>query len=118
MLHRTNFRLPGILLLTAYLSVLFLNTLERHYHILPEGGVIYHVHPFQQDNNQSTKQHTHTPGELIDIHSNLFDFQNITLVMGVQHAEPIIHWIIYPYQIPFITKTSLTNLSLRAPPVV
>jgi hypothetical protein len=118
MLHRKNIHITGIVLLTGYLSVLFLNTRERHYHILPEGGVIYHVHPFQQDKNQSSDKHTHTSGDLIDLQSNLFDAQNITRGMGVQNVEPVIQWITYLYRIPFIAKHTFNNLSLRAPPVV
>jgi len=49
------------LVLPATFALLFNNTSNKHYHLLPNGEVIVHSHPFNKD---TETQHSHTSKEL------------------------------------------------------
>jgi hypothetical protein len=104
-------------LLAGYLSTTYSITSNKHYHILPNGKIVYHVHPFGNDNDHPIKNHTHTPDETIDFQCNTFDF--------FESSSPLVNNIISKfyfevnpvYTAPVYTKIIHYSLSLRAPPV-
>lgn len=64
-LTRYTIRTVALLLIPAYLLVQANSVMNRHKHILPDGSVVYHAHPFSKSaEEESKKQHTHTDQEL------------------------------------------------------
>ena len=117
MLQCTNIRFPGFALLAIYLAALFITSHERHYHRLPQGEVICHIHPFQQDKSEKEAPHTHSSGDIADQHTNLFDFQENNSDCIIWKSEAAHNRISLPYHSPHFIRTILRNLTLRAPPL-
>lgn len=107
-----------IVLLTVYLSAIQTIIHERHFHVLPSGDVVYHLHPFSNDSKKTPEKHTHHPGDYHDFQSNLLDFQEAVELCNFKKAtDPIFnHKIVFrPLH---ITRIFHPVISLRAPPLV
>jgi hypothetical protein len=104
-------------LLAGYLSTTHSITSKKHYHILPNGKIVYHVHPFGNDNQHPTKNHTHPSGETIDFQCNLLDFQDSAPSLENKPVPECFFEIKPYYSAPLYTKIIHYSLSLRAPPV-
>jgi hypothetical protein len=58
----------GLLIILPLLLILFNNTVYRHHHILPDGILIEHAHPFKYCCCESTdkgSKHSHSDRELL-----------------------------------------------------
>ena len=104
-------------LLAGYLSTTHSITSNKHYHILPNSKIVYHVHPFNKTNQKPIKNHTHTPGETIDFQCNIFDFQDFASILKSNLTAESFFDIRPYYTAPHHTNIIHYSLSLRAPPV-
>lgn len=84
---------------------------------MPDGVVVYHVHPFQKEKNKAAGNHTHKPGDTIDFQCYSFDFQEDTPTNENKYLAFGIETVCYDYIAPFPVRIILKNISLRAPPV-
>jgi len=117
MLLKRNLHYLVVILLTVYLSALNIITRDRHYHVLPMGGVIYHIHPVNKNTSQPYNNHSHRPNEFNDFQCNLFDSQEPSTEQEVVKIAFSYFVKAYSYSAPFHTKIHHNSKSLRAPPV-
>ena len=105
-----------LLLLCAYYNVCF----NLHYHILDDGRIISHTHPFQKDNdkNQQVPNHTHTQTEfiLLDIIFKILSFLSIFILMivFVLKQEKLLHLISHTHNLKSLIQNAITR---RGPPL-
>jgi hypothetical protein len=108
-----------VLLLFALLAVMYNNITNQHRHVLPNGQIIVHAHPFSKnENNDPQKKHTHNNNQLIIISliNNLFSF--IILVSFVLNFIQKItkkQFILFNENNTFIVPA--IHYQLRAPPI-
>jgi len=106
-----------ILLVAAYLSTIQTIIYEKHFHILPSGDVVYHVHPFSNDAQKNCGGHTHVPGDLDDFQCNFLDFQEPAGLFTYNKSYVAPNNIKIEYSPIHLTSTIHRVISLRAPPV-
>lgn len=70
---RKHIRFLAVLLIPVYFVVLGSSIKNRHTHVLPNGLVITHSHPFTDDNGQPVK-HGHTRNQILFLQLFTFDF--------------------------------------------
>ena len=108
----------SVLLLFMLLIVMYNNIANQHYHLLPNGQMVVHAHPFSKsESNEPQKQHTHTTSQLFVIAqiNNLF---TLLLILS------FIFWFIQEklkkkeilLDIELIVSFPKINYRLRAPP--
>jgi hypothetical protein len=117
MLLKRNLHYLTVILLTGYLSALNGITRDRHYHVLPNGEVIQHIHPVNKNTPQPYGNHTHSPNEFNDLPFKIFDSQEPSTNQVNVEAEFLYFDIEYCYSPPFRNKIPHNTKSLRAPPV-
>ncbi len=117
MLLKRNLHYLVVILLAGYLSALNIITRDRHYHVLPDGQIIHHIHPVNKNTSQPYNNHTHTPNEYNDFQCNLFDSQEPSTAQ--ENIKTAFKYFVkaYYYSSPFHTKIHHNTKSLRAPPV-
>ncbi|MEN8121697.1 MAG: hypothetical protein ABFS35_15200 [Bacteroidota bacterium] len=107
------------LLMIPVIMVLFFNgSNNRHTHILPNGQLINHAHPFKTDNSSTPFQnHKHTPFELIFLNflSDIFGLIPFLLVLSTAFFF-LSKKVCTPCTRIFIKEAWLENYSGRAPP--
>jgi len=94
------------------------NTIYQHRHILPDGTVIIHAHPFKTNPDGSPVKHTHTANEYIILsavfHSVYLKAESVSLIaLPVTGVISIIAPYIFRITVPF----AIAVLSLRGPPI-
>jgi hypothetical protein len=121
-----NGNFKKIMLRKIVLFVLFIvligfmlnNSLFRHIHILSDGTLVEHAHPFAESTGRTTEtSHSHTSEELVLL--NLFFHAFQIVVAGVFLLIAVFYWVV-----SLITDTSKVIISLcvvkhkqlRAPP--
>jgi hypothetical protein len=118
MQNRGYIKLMLPFLIISYLVTLNSITKEKHFHVMPDGSVVYHIHPIDKEQPQPLKNHSHSGCESDYFNCNPFDFQETLLQFSdftpsVQHIEN--------YRQPctkILARNILNCISLRAPPVV
>lgn len=109
----------SILLLFALPTVMYNNLTNQHRHLLPNGQMVVHAHPFSKsEGDNPQKQHTHTANQLFVIAqiNNLF---SLLLIVSFFY-----HFIrekfkknIVSFSIELIFSFPNINYQLRAPPL-
>ena len=113
-------RKPVLVLLMFALCLVFYNHANNwHYHMLNNGVVIEHSHPYdkQGDRGTSFPSHNHSKSSLLffDMISNLFVL--LIVAIGVQQVFRRLSFIIVPSFIPELIKVDCRRTkSPRAPP--
>ncbi|OFX55390.1 MAG: hypothetical protein A2066_10600 [Bacteroidetes bacterium GWB2_41_8] len=113
---RKHISFLAILLIPVYLLVLGSTIKNRHSHVLPNGLVITHSHPFTDANGEPVK-HSHTSNQVLFYQLFTFDFfQSSPEVFVPASDSPVQREIntIYAGQLP---PHAATTAYLRGPPV-
>lgn len=112
-------KLTAILLAPLVLLLFFNTAVNWHAHLLPNGRVIHHAHPFETANQGSPfQQHQHTDGQLMWL-SVVF---KIVSVLAVTYAL-LAGWHIAKKQqcqtayVAHLPLPAMASASPRAPPV-
>ncbi|MDX9882265.1 MAG: hypothetical protein RBS73_09375 [Prolixibacteraceae bacterium] len=72
---RKYVRLGFVLLLPAYFAILANSVMNRHIHVLPDGIIITHAHPFAKNpDGEKQANHRHTGKDFIFLQSFCIDF--------------------------------------------
>ncbi len=108
-----------MVLLFALLTVMYNNITNQHRHLLPNGQIIVHAHPFtKNDGKVPQKQHTHNSNQLlfISLINNLFTF-----LLLVSFVLRFIQKITKKQIILFNENSTflfpIVHYQLRAPPI-
>jgi len=108
----------SILLLFVLLTVMYNNIVNVHCHLLPNGQVIVHAHPFSKsESKEPQKQHTHTANQLFVIAQINNLFLNILIVsfLILCIRKNLIKKIVQ-FQFEQTFSFPKTDYQLRAPP--
>lgn len=119
LLIRKHIKFLLFLILPAYFLVLGNSIANRHIHILPNGSVVTHAHPFINDNTSEDKtKHGHTKAEFIFFQLTTIDFFEVSTPLVLSNVYQV---FVVSFEIPlncFYTFLQFNNkLSPRAPPV-
>lgn len=71
---RKYIQILAVLLIPVYLLVMGNSILNRHTHVLPNGIVITHSHPFTDSKTGLPVKHSHTPNQVLFYQLFTFDF--------------------------------------------
>ena len=113
---RKHISFLAILLVPVYLLVLGSTIKNRHSHVLPNGLVITHSHPFTDSNGEPVK-HSHTPNQVLFYQLFTFDFfQSSPEIYIPADDSPVQREINTIYAEQFSSCTT-TTAYLRGPPV-
>jgi len=107
-----------LLVLPAYFLVLRNSMLNRHTHVLPNGLVITHAHPFNlPKGDKPINEHTHTQTEIFYFQYFSFDYFEINgqVFNPKTLGYRVFHFVPKPEN-QFTSCLALTTF-LRAPPV-
>lgn len=114
---RKHITLIALLLIPVYLLVLGSTIRNRHSHVLPNGLVITHSHPFTDADGKPVK-HGHTGNQFLFYQLFTFDFfQSSPELILSENTHSFQQEIKSVYAETFITRTS-SKAFLRGPPVV
>lgn len=106
-------------LLFTLLIVMYNNITNQHRHLLPNGQMVVHAHPFSKnENNESQKQHTHNTNQLlfISLINNLFTFLLIvSFVFNFIQKVTKKQFILFNENSTFLLPN--IHYQLRAPPI-
>ena len=113
---RKHISFLAILLVPVYLLVLGSTVKNKHSHVLPNGLVITHSHPFTDSNGEPVK-HSHTSNQVLFYQLFTFDFfQSSPEVFVFADDSPIQRDINTIYAEQFSPR-SVAATFLRGPPV-
>lgn len=113
---RKHISFLAILLIPVYLLVLESSIKNKHSHVLPNGLVITHSHPFTDSNGEPVK-HSHTPNQVLFYQLFTFDFfQSSPEIFIPADDSPVQREIntIYAEQ---LSHRTVNAAFLRGPPV-
>ncbi len=115
---RKNINVLAILLIPLYLLVMGNSILNRHTHVMPNGVVITHSHPFTDSKTGLPVKHNHTRNQIVFFQLFTFDFCDISpeVIIADNHASlcyEIKMWLTEPTPVSFISA-----IFLRGPPAV
>jgi hypothetical protein len=114
---RKHIALFALLLIPVYLLVLGSTIRNRHSHVLPNGLVITHSHPFTDATGKPIK-HSHTPNQILFYQLFTFDFFQSSPELSVTSViQSFQEEIATCYTEEFLTSTPSVAF-LRGPPVV
>lgn len=106
-----------LLLIPVYLLVLMSTIRNRHSHVLPNGLVITHSHPFTDSNGKPIK-HEHSPNQILFYQLFTFDFfQSSPELLVSAEEQTFQEEIKIVYSEIFLSRT-LSTTYLRGPPFV
>lgn len=115
-------RLGKYLLLASLPAIMLLvynNTANWHYHILKDGTITKHAHPYTKDaqHNSPFQKHQHTEIELVILTqlTNILFMLVVFLALGSMINNVIWRTGLFPYHV-HIKPVALENISLRGPP--
>jgi hypothetical protein len=112
---RKHISFLAILLVPVYLLVLGSTIRNRHSHVLPNGLVITHSHPFTDSNGEPVK-HSHTSNQVLFYQLFTFDFfQSSPEVVVSADDSPVQREINAIYAEQLSSRTVATSF-LRGPP--
>jgi len=115
---RKNIQILAVLLIPVYLLVMGNSILNRHTHMLPNGIVITHSHPFTDTKTGLPVKHNHTPNQVLFYQLFTFDFfQSSPEVFLSINDSPFQREIKTFYADQFSVGILFTSF-LRGPPVV
>lgn len=107
----------SLILILSFLLVLFNNTYFIHFHVLPDGRVIEHAHPFNSEEGNSLPFHEHNSKEfsfwdkITHLFSNLV-FPSLILIFCI--GKPFyLNQTLYQKNLPLYFYS---NDPTRAPP--
>ncbi len=118
-LFRKIQKYASVLLLFMLLTVMYNNITNKHYHLLPNGQMIVHAHPFSKnESNEAQKQHTHSSNQLFVIIqiNNLFSLI-LTVSFLLLCIQENLKKKIVQFQIKPTFSFPKINYRLRAPPL-
>lgn len=113
---RKHIAFLAILLIPVYLLVLGNSIRNRHTHVLPNGVVITHSHPFTDDNGSPVK-HGHTRNQIVFFQLFTFDFFDSAPEVFVATNHHLFQReinVVYTEHFPINTSSTAF---LRGPPV-
>jgi len=111
-------KLTSILLIVSLVFVLFNNTFFLHTHILPDGRVIEHGHPFNSHEDPDHPFHKHESKEFLFLDKILHLFSHslltfVSLIFYIGKPFSLHQFILVKRALPLLPQNDLT----RAPPL-
>ncbi len=113
---RKHISILAILLIPVYLLVLGSTIRNRHSHVLPNGLVITHSHPFTDASGQPVK-HGHTANQILFYQLFTFDFFQSSPVVFVSASDSYVQREINTIYVGEFSPRTATTAYLRGPPV-
>lgn len=108
-------RLVSILLCLAIAFQIFNNSVYQHSHILADGSIVTHAHPFNKSaDNSPYKNHNHSISE-IQVFQN-FEILFILLIAGISISSFFQNRKYIAYQCPVQINRYCQKASGRSPP--
>lgn len=119
--NRWHLKLTALLVIPA-IFLLFHNRVSNwHYHVLHNGMVVEHAHPFKHASKSGTpfQSHQHSEAEFLILSelSNVLTMLVVALVIAGMMLETIARHTRLPAPV-FVSKHHYTSRQLRAPPVI
>ena len=105
----------AFLLIPVYFLVLGSTVKNRHTHVLPNGMVITHSHPFT-DAGGKPIQHSHTRNQIVFFQLFTFDFFESTPEVVLTEKTADLQGEIKSISIKQISETYTSAIFLRGPP--
>lgn len=113
---RKNINVLAILLIPVYLLVMGNSILNRHTHVLPNGVVITHSHPFTDSKTGLPVKHNHTQNQIVFYQLFTFDFCDFTPEVVLANNDKILQFEIQAFYTDQNSGNSLSANLLRGPP--
>jgi hypothetical protein len=107
----------ALLLIPVYFLVLGSSVKNRHTHVLSNGVVITHSHPFT-DSNGKPIQHGHTRNQIVFFHLFTFDFFDSSPTVFLAEETAVLQGEIKPCVCNTFPQTVSAVTFLRGPPVL
>lgn len=107
----------ALLLIPVYFLVLGSSVKNRHTHVLPNGVVITHSHPFT-DSNGKPIQHGHTRNQIVFFQLFTFDFFDSSPTVFLAEETVVFQGEIETSVYNHFPETLSSVTFLRAPPVL
>jgi len=115
---RKNIKVFAILLIPLYLLVMGNSIRNRHTHVLPNGMVITHSHPFTDSKTGLPVKHSHSRNQIVFFQLFNFDFCDTTPEIFLAKNDKIFQYEIQSFYADQISVFSLSATFLRGPPAV
>jgi hypothetical protein len=113
---RKNINYLTILLIPVYLLVMGNSILNRHTHVLPNGVVITHSHPFTDSKTGLPVKHNHSQNQILFYQLFTFDFCDLTPEVVLANTDKKLQLEIQSVYTAQISGYSLSATFLRGPP--
>lgn len=113
---RKNINVLAILLIPVYLLVMGNSILNRHTHVLPNGVVITHSHPFTDSKTGLPVKHNHSSNQILFFQLFTFDFCDLTPEVILAKNDIVLQFEIQAFYTDQISDNSLLVNFLRGPP--
>ena len=115
---RRNIHILAVLLIPVYLLVMGNSILNRHTHVLPNGMMITHSHPFTDAKTGLPVKHNHTPNQVLFYQLFTFDFFQSSPEAVLSINDSPIQSEIKPLYADQFSVGIVSTSFLRGPPVV
>jgi hypothetical protein len=114
---RKNINILAILLIPVYLLVMGNSTRNRHTHMLANGLVITHAHPFCDSKTGLPVKHNHSQNQMLFFQLFTFDFFHSSPEVFLAENDISFRHKINVFQAAHISVSFISATFLRGPPV-